>query len=689
VKKSTTILLLFSFIFIQKSYAQDLPEEEIKFLIDEIQNAKVLLTDEESEGFFQEILDDSSKLNDKEVKLRCENILHRVYIVRELDRILYDNEIVDPDKELLVQAWLDDPVVLDQPDTRNHAFQILEEIMERREIREKLVFMVKIALQKTTDKDTKDKLESWLENPKLLDDPEVQEELKKIVMQVLGQGEEFSLPGFGKMSTHIKIIKNLCLVAYAAYRKKRSMDAFDPPVGATSVEVGGFAKIFDHLAFAGYITTKEWEKYDDMTLMEYVNMVASDRPDKISKWVDKYRYFMENDANDFITKKIKEKVGGARKEEYEKYEKGLKKKTDDLEKNDSYKKAWFFWGKIRMKKKLINKEYKEYKKKDEKIEKDCGESVCSDVRRNGCQKKCLDLFNSLDYDMYKMFKKAVDPQLKAAGVSDSVREFIFSDPLRYIQMVLTFKFLPTYLYWKIKYNDSDAYINSKWRREALKSSENLLRAKLLWKSYEVLNGKKDKVGGGVLDRMKDKTLGLVGPNTLDLILDLTCPRALIKLDKKLAEKGWLQVHLAEDDYYGPNEVDASRYVPYEVVSYLGRNFIFHHLPHVFRRYRAGAFNWITGKAGGFLDFLSRRGWIDRGDWLSFKGTLQGNVTQLGGMVSMLLNLALSSRKEMRRMTIFDHMNKYNSNDMFDFMDTYLSFLIAERAGRWLAKKVVG
>lgn len=320
------------------------------------------------------------------------------------------------------------------------------------------------------------------------------------------------------------------------------------------------------------------------------------------------------------------------------------------------------------------------------------QQVGPDIQLHGCQQKVLGfsyLFDSyVDHFVEKFLSDNCAGDLQKHEVS------------RFIRRVLLYKFLPTYLYWLAREwfeepRDQtqanilrDQQIAEKRRRfstyvpfkEAVKSSGKSLEYKLSDLLTNHFNGNVDKDGKGDLERARDYTLGVVGPDLVSLGLKLAMPRAMIAATNKVG-LGGQGAFLSADDYFSPGDRDWVQHMKKESISHTIRSIFFYCLPKVFRTYRPKVCNWAWTKMKKFLGFLERRGWIS--------GWFMPEIDKSVGFALFPLFLELISCRLNMRMTRFEFKETWKeimkTDDMWRILDYYMAFWI----GSWLGKKAAG
>lgn len=685
----TAFICICSFYICGLCFGHDLSDEQLAEFLEGVRYAAKVVADDSEKVLLQSVLDDSNLLQNDTIFERVTFVLGRVKLVVLFETYLSKGIITDESNVEQIEEWISDQLVLDDPRVRKTANEVLERIQERIQKGDLLYLQLQWFYPLVEDPAKREQVEYWLNNKLLLYDIEEQKKVEQFISELLAPPSDESQG----VSKKFKFIRNLCLIAYTAYRKARCVKYIADPVDI------GWIGYLDHLAAPAYLISKEWERSKSQPTELFLHSVFENLPLRVSTWRDKWHFIVKDDVAEFV-----ELQAGKLTEDW----------LDTIRGNERARAAFNA---------LSRGERKEFIKRRNDYYKNM---LKDSVKRDGCQRRIIDFYNTFDYEIDRIVEASVDSFFDEKNVSTARKVLWKNELVRFVRQSLLLKILPTYLYWVTSnyFNpvrppqvplppplDTDipmpppveeyqeaartfgSYVPFK---EAEKSVAYIFQLRLSAYLVQLMNGKLDKTGKGNLDHLRDRTWGLLGPNAIQLGSDLSIPRANIAITNEIKEQcGGRGPFLREADYFRPDEEKWQRHVSKETIAYVVRNFTFFCLSKVFGKYRSKVTGWISGKIGKFVDFLARRGWIDSKWWndmKDFKKDLEENMPlPLGAAFGiMLATFYLSIQGTPKKMTAFDiqqaWMSVRESGDMFSIFDHFLAFVIGERLGNMLSEK---
>ena len=655
--------------------ARELSDQEFKVLIKRVESAHELVTIDEDKEFLQSILDDYDLLHNDDVLNKVEFLIDRIMVVVFFERSIAKGVVSGQEELDKIEGWLKNQKLLDDPTIRKEAHEEIQQLLERIQKGDMLYLQLKWIEPEIEDPAKKEQIKYWLDNKMLVYDEDVQKEIEIFITQL---SSEIFAPGEG-VGKKFKTIRNICVLLYTAYRKFRFISNL-----ATQSDVG-WSGYFDHLVALSYIGSKEYEKSLKEGMARFMNSSLDSAPAKAFSGRDKWRFIVREDVQDFIEKK------GA---------KFLNRDIYELKKDSYFKESYDSLGWFQQNKAL--KELREHGIKKAK----------KDIYLNGCQGDTLDFYCAFDKELDEMLERGVDSFFDPEDISLFRKLFWKNDFVRIIRRSVLLKILPLYLYWLWYgredpsfgpvYNPKDDWFYN-WMpfKEGIKSAEYFLRLKGSAVIARKLNGKKDKDGYGKMDRLREQTFGLLGPNLIRMGLNLTSPRLTIYLSNTIKDKCIGEESSGEDrflterDYFKPNEMEWKRHVPKELMAYSVRNVAFYSLSKVFGKFRPKIVDWGMGKAKKFVDFLARRGWISSDWWEKmqkmnedFQDDFPVPLGVAVGSIAMLIVMLV--RGFPRNMTTFDievaFLASSKSGDVYCLLDHLAAFWIGDRLGDYVSDK---
>lgn len=706
-------------------YAHDFSDQELEIFLENVKYAGKIITDEASKNFLRSILDDTSLIENDDVIDRALGLFKRAHMVMQFDAFLSQGLIKRKGTVEKVDIWLKNQTLLDDATVRSEASQVLELIRERLQKGDVLLKQIQWLNKKVKDPKQKIQIMYWLKRPMLFYDEDEQPKIELFVnqvMQTFGKEEEKSLKRF-------KVIKNLSMIAYAAYRKGRLISSLwtGEPVGKISY--------FDSAAALAYLLSEEWEQNEKVPFGLFLLMTLDRLPLKMDSWKYKWKSVTQDEIGKYVRESA-EKL----------YKKRLLRVIHNP--NHRYHNEYNNPNTTRQRRRELQLD--EYNRSDRAIR--------NLIQETGYEQKILDFYDVFDRQIDKVVEGGVDDVLEKIRTPKFLRKAWKNSSVGFVRRMALMKFLPTYLYWYFKdwsqprpdfselpyppannqnaqggnqpqennqnqpqNNNQDQqganlagprppYASHEFSpfKEAIKSTSDALRWATFYKLKKALNGKKDKDGKGSLDRSRERSWGLLGPNLLSEILDISFPRMTIALLRELKglEDGEQGILVEEDYYYNrniPGAADRFRkdetnwriHVPRSVFEYIGRNFSFYCLSKGFNRYGSRFYNWFSTKTVNFVDFLSRRGWIDYESWNNIKKEFKEN-TQLQGQADfkmmfgmMLTSLYILIKGPPKKMSSSDIEQAWlairNTKNSFTFFEYILAFMIGEQIGKACGK----
>ena len=487
-------------------------------------------------------LGDQSCLDDVAVQRMVRVICHRIKLVELLEGV--QGKITDQKTREKVSVWLSDTPRLDNPLVCQEAGQIVARV----EVVSNLIEIY----GKISDEKEKALVKLWLSDVTLLDDSHVRQQAEELIERVTS--EQFS-----KLEKLVGNVRNGSLLAYVLYRKFMFVKAID-----TGISPGVFSWLFNWAMSVGYPLSEALSN-------AYFKGVFPDER-SLENW-GRYASFMKgDDAADAIGSM----VANEHKEFLKPTAKNKGKGLDEA------------------RKKLL---------KLTKIK------TQIEIKGHGFRGQELDFFPAFDakYD-HSLVEKPVDSLLEKIKVPGGVRDVLWRNKfIRFARRMALFKVFPTYLYWQGKVwlgNEEKNFTNYIPYKEAIKSIGLSFRFKLSNFLMKNLNVGTDERGLGILDRMHDRTLGIIGPNLLSKATELGAKGAIIHTCNKL-KPGFLNKY----DYFD-EDTSMQELIVKKSCNHVGKTVLASGIRKVLGWVRPLLFDRISKKTRTFLRFLARKDWID-------------------------------------------------------------------------------
>lgn len=666
------VSFFFSLFFSPPScMAKDLSDDDVSSIIGRLDYLVKQVKDEKSRDFVQAVIDDPESLRDDATLERVAIIWDRVELWTHLDFVMQGG-VGDDEIRRKVEAWRQNPLLLDDLATRREAVEIIRAFQEKSKAVMEL--LQKLYLLKrhndpdafSGDPERKALVERWMNDPanehqvsEWLADPmqvvcdlAVQEEVRNFLDGMLDPN---SAPK--ESSGAFRLIKNLGMTAYWAYRKLRFLEVLD--TGVANDNSGWFSR--DNLFALSFLVSEEWERNKDLNIAKFLGMQLMVLPLRLFEWSDAW--------GDIVKDKASRYVRGATNAAY----------------SDIMLRAM---PQVGGGEDVFNQHLYDA----------VGLGVGAEVRLNGfAGRNSLDFYFPLDREVDVFLKGQADRLFEKAHVPAGIRNVFWKSRLvAFLRQTFVCKFLPTYLYLKWRNHDGDEDGSRRFYKEAAKSTFDSLKYCALRYVVKKLDGKKDGSGRGFLSRMKDRTLGIVSPNLIFFMLKELEPRAAVSISNSIhhARGGDDDFLSLRGDYTIQEE--PGRAFTRSLTSYLVRAPCYYVLVKLLQKYRPMCFGWLGKKMTDFCGYLANRGWISKDLWnelAEVKKELEAQGGSLGMFANPLVMLwYLSAVKDTKmRLSEFDRIELDKecraTGDNAHFFDGvlahYISSMIGRRAARML------
>ena len=339
-----------------------------------------------------------------------------------------------------------------------------------------------------------------------------------------------------------------------------------------------------------------------------------------------------------------------------------------------------------LKKRFFSKKSREdfYSKKnaDDKsgYEEHVYEPTCKTIREEGFAGSSLDLDFYSNFDAYlnRVIERKIDGLLKTVKVPSILRTGLLKNcGSRFLREVLLFKVVPTYAYWKGKQvfgRYDKRFIDYVPLKEAIKSAGGLARDDIINFIVKKLNGTK-AIGDGRLQKTKDYSLGIIGPNLIKAFGDVVTPFLLISASEFVNDDSFLKtgdVGYQKDNYVA--------YVKREAAIYLGKSVVAYVALKLINKHKKGILGWLSKKIKRVMKFFVRRDWISQ-DTVENLQMLSGPLAkQMIPLLGMLFYERTLSRFDVAEMSF----ETYKTGDEFKFFDYLFANWLGSHAGNKFA-----
>jgi len=667
------------------------------------------VNDEATKNLIRYWLANQSKLYDPEVRDRIKAIKYRVKLLKELVSI--KKHINDSQTIKLVERWFSEPHLLDELEGRKQAEKVIICIN---------VYMNLLALEpKIRDQKTKEQVAVWLAKQTLLDDPVLQKMVWALQIRI----------------KHIEVLESIKDSIQDEASKEKIADwlAHTPKLDNLVVQqqvwrlVGRVRLVENLVAIQGKIKDEDTKKQvalwlNDHTLLddpeqckkacEIIEQVSQEQIKRLGEFIKKakdkslfmymlYRKFMFLKMLDggeapgwlywFLNNTVS--TGYILAEVASRFLSGDVPDIDNPKEFNNFGNA--LGSTVNLLKgdditgKIYNNIYDRLK---------CGSgswNVCEReerdrVKRYGFPKHELDFFSALDSRFDRsLIEKPVDNLLKNMNLSASARDILWKNRVvRFMRQMALFKVLPTYLYWQGKvlcgeYKNNENAKLSEYipLKEVVKSIGLSFRYKMVSFLIEQLNRGVDECGDGFLDRLDNKTLGIIGPNLVSKCTEMGVKGAMISVANRFKE-GFLK----KCDYFSLGKSN-QELLATAGCTHIGKSVCSRFLARLFGVIRPPLFNAFAGKTKKFLKFLGRKKWISNAWGSDDTWNLLGMVPFV--MVPIGYNFTLGDSP-----TISEHdyvrANKEvkRTGDPFCILDYLLAGWIAGDIAAWGTGKIV-